>query len=739
MNLKHVKRSAMSFALIASFVLPQASNRAWAATETSSTLALNLFPEDDDTGLSPTTPTITPTNPTPGNGNGGGRPGGGSGGSGSNSNSSSTQRPNNTKVSSTSSSKTSMKPASVAEEYKCPVFDNRPHAELISAIDALSKEVQASPECTGQPSAKALSDNGNALKEHLAILQGAMALQDPNAVNIGQIDQSMTAAITAVGNVGDILNNNAFLNSKCGRQTMSAGKTLLAFNDVLTGLAPYALFAVSLNAALAPALPFVIGGAIATSGISAFAKMIDQNTLDMTNPEYRKALLINTCQYTRVHKKVRFMQLAQSGRIDKITQELEKEMDSYAKTFTNPSAELSSLLKYRDSSMKYSSAVENQLANDRADLQVIQEQVKLNNDDLMVCTLANELVNWAADGKTFPSSAFVNLERSTAQGDRAQKLQALTMKSVHTNSMKKIQEAAAKASESDSALKACAQAGRSWFSSIQQSVTMTGSIISTNKQSVETELSKNKEYSQWKAQYTRLETQKVTVSRVEKAMQELAKDSSVIDRSELAQRMVNLKSGLFGSRTSWGIVPPPVLAWINHTKTMHDQAISAFDISMKAVRADSYSLTEVGRGKHVVYSPGGGVYVNPVEAKKAKTISEALSNLTLKELPMGSREHELVCQRLEGAWLDWSAAFDHLGSIKLFCDMIDPVLDVKMDTSVISTCRGVGQINGTTYRKPIYDQARETLVRKGFQADASRVSAKMKELKCPMPDVSVMN
>ncbi len=737
MNLKHVKRSATSFALIASFVLPQVSNHAWAATEGKSSFALNLFPEDDDTGLAPTTPTIPTPNQGPGNGTGGGS-------APKNSTSSSTARPSTsssstTKVNSTSSSKTSMGVAKVSEDDQCPLFDNRPHAELISSIDALSKEVKASPECTGQPSAKSLEENGNALKEHLSVLQGMMALQDPTAVNIGQIDQSMTAAITAVGNVGDILNNNAFLNSKCGRQTMSAGKTLLAFNDVLTGLAPYALFAVSLNAALAPALPFVIGGAVATSGISAFAKMIDQNTLDMTNPEYRKALLINTCQYTRVHKKVRFMQLAQSGRIDKITQELEKEMDSYAKTFTNPSTELTKLLKYRDSSLKYSTAVENQLANDRADLKVIQTQVQLNNDDLMVCTLANELVNWAADGKTFPASAFVNLEASTAQGDRAQKLQALTMKSVHANSMKKIQEAAAQASDSESALKSCAQAGRSWFSSIQQSVTLTGSIISTNKQNVEVELSKNREYSQWKAQYTRLETQKVTVSRVEKAMQELAKDTSVIDRSELAQRMVNLKAGLFGSRTSWGIIPPPVLSWINHTKLMHDQAISAFDLSMKAVRADSYSLTEVGRGKHFVYSPGGGVYVNPEEAKKAKTTSQALSNLTLKELPMGSREHELVCQRLESAWLDWSAAFDHLGSIKLFCDMIDPVLDVKMDISVTSTCRGIGQINGTTYRKPIYDSARETLVRKGFQADASLVSAKMKELKCPMPDVSVMN
>ncbi len=85
---------------------------------------------------------------------------------------------------------------------------------------------------------------------------------------------------------------------------------------------------------------------------------------------------------------------------------------------------------------KYNSSIEAQLTSDRADMATLDTQLAQNNDDLMVCTLSNELVNWAQDGKTFPASVFLNLTAATAQGDRTQKLQTLTMKTLNTQSMK---------------------------------------------------------------------------------------------------------------------------------------------------------------------------------------------------------------------------------------------------------------------------------------------------------------
>lgn len=698
MNLKNVRRSVLAIAISASFVIPQTPLAAFAELA----------------GM----PRVTGEN-----NNGGGKSNGGKSKGNYNTNSN------------------DMSVARVPEAYSCPLFENRPHAELIAAIDALDKEVKTSPECNGSPSAKNIEENGNKIKESIGALQTIMAAQDPSQVDPTQIDQSMTAALTAAGNLGDVINNNAFLNSKCGRQSMSTGKLLLALNDVISGLAPYALFAVSMNAALAPALPFVIGGTIATSGISALSKMIDQNTLNMTNPDHRKAVLVNTCEFTKVAKKVRFMQLAQSGKIDKITQDLENTVALYNAKFGKPSRELSALLKYRETAQATISNYEEQSKKDLAEVNNLENQLKENNDDLMLCTLGNEMANWASDGKTFPSSVFLNLKNVTEQSDRSAKLQVVSLTTLNLTSIKKIKDTADNSSTEENALKLCAQASRSWIAGIRQALAMTIKTIRKAKTDLEGELSKNSDYRTWKAQYSRIEMEKVTIRRVEKAMQELSKDNSIIDRSELAQRMGNLKGGLFGSRTAFAFGKPPVLAWIDHTKKMHDESISAFLQGLAAVRSGSFSLTRLGRGEvrlAPVLAPVPIVYNDPYLTEASKEMQN-LGNINLNQIPLGSREHEIACQQLESTWLDWSAAIDHLGAIQFFCDMIDPVLDVKMDRAVVTACRGVTQLNGKTYKKSIYNEAKTVLVEKGFKNSATLISQKLKELQCPMPEVSVMN
>ncbi|NUN07223.1 MAG: hypothetical protein HUU57_15865, partial [Bdellovibrio sp.] len=246
MKLKNIKTCAMILVLSTTFVMPHP--QALAQQRSAPVFPLDLFPEDDksDTGLTPTSPTIPTTNPStprPNNSNN-------NSSTKNTNNNSSTTRPQNNAAG-------TMDVAKVKESYSCPLFDNRPHQELIDSIDALNKVVKVIPECTGTPSAKSIEENGKAIKDNIAALQAIMMATDPALVSTGQIDSSITAAISAFGNLGDIFNNNSFLNSKCGRETMTSGKVALALNDVINGLAPYALFAVSMNAALTPALPFV--------------------------------------------------------------------------------------------------------------------------------------------------------------------------------------------------------------------------------------------------------------------------------------------------------------------------------------------------------------------------------------------------------------------------------------------------------------------------------------------------
>jgi hypothetical protein len=767
MNMPALKRSSICLAIALTMVAPHFAIAQSLPVKLPIDVGFDPLPTDgsteSDTGLGSTTPTIPKTGAGP-NDNGGvqtGNPGGGR----PNGNPNAVQ-PQNPGMPGTPGGQVP-KPATPGgltpatpgvatpggvkqmvpvvltnPELSCTLFTNSAHKDLLNAIDSLTKVVNSTAACSGSPSAKGIADNGNKIKESIDSLIKVVQSTDASQVNTASIDQSVTAALGAVGNLGEILNNNAFLNSQCGRQSMTTGKVLLAFNEVVSGLAPYALFAVSMNAALAPALPFVVGGAIATSGISALAKMFDKGSLNFDDPTIRNAVLQNTCQFTKVAQKVRFMQLAQSGKIEKITQELESEAALYNARFSKISGDLAKLLDYKTKWDNYYAAIQNQLDSDKADLAVINPQVTSNgSDDILMCTLAQELVNFSQDGRTFPASVFNSLNVLVSQTNQSQKFQAATLTALNKTNFGRVSKYAPKASEDTAALASCAQAARSWISGINEAMGLTTSILAKNKVALENELNQYADYRSWKTQFNIIENQKITISRVEKAMQELAKDSSIIDRSELAQRLVILKAGLFGSRGfGWGNKPRvPVYDWIDHTKDVHDKAISAFLTDFKSVRDEAFSITDTGLGKTYIMTNSGVQYKNPVKQVRDNEIADKLENLNLTTVPFGSRQHEIICQRLEASWLDWTAALDHLGSIQFFCDMIDSVLDAKMDQAVVEQCRGVTKLSGQVVSKSMVTAAKDLLVARGFKANAQIVSNRMTELQCPMPPVSVMN
>lgn len=629
-----------------------------------------------------------------------------------------------------SSPSSQMNTAQVPEAYACPLFENRPHEELLMAIDALSREVKVSQECSNQPSAQAIDQSTKTIRESISALKGFLGSTDASSLSVGQVESTVSAAISATQNLGEILNSNSFINSNCGRQTMSSGKALLAFNDILNGLSPYALLAVSMNAALTPALPWVVGGVAATSAISVMGKMIDQNTLDMNQPEHRKAVLANTCQFIKVAKKVRFMQLAQSGRIEKVTEELERNMQMYNARFSKPSAELSNLLTLKNSVEKNLQPMEQQLSEDRNAILDLEAQSFDNQDDAMTCLVSAELVRMA-QAQQFPATVFNNLEAAARTSTRASKIQVASLRSLNSNSLKRVASLAEQAANQESAVKACANAGKSWLAGVKQAVKLTQNILLQEKELLEQRLSQSVEYRGWKAQFNRIKTEEVTIKRVEKAMAELAKDNSIIDRSELDQRMSLLKAGLFGRRSSWSFGKPPVLAWLEHTKSAHDRSMSAFIYSMQGLRVQAWGLAQNGRLTDKKTLPGQ-------LAKQDQDVIRTLSTFNVRNLPMGSREHELICQQLETTWLDWSAAIDHLGATQFYCDMIDDVIDNKTDKDIALYCRGARVAYGVGYTKSAIQNAKDLLVNRGYKAGAETVAARMKDLRCPVPSANVM-
>ncbi|MBX2988452.1 MAG: hypothetical protein KF802_11205 [Bdellovibrionaceae bacterium] len=663
-------------------------------------------------------------------------------------------------------------------EYDCPLFENRPHEELNQAIDIMSQAVATTPEC--QSMSSALGGIGRNADELRATVQTLQTLLQSNSVEplppvqLADLERQITSAIYAANNLGQIFSSNSLLNSRCGREMMSSGKVLVALTDIMNNLAPYALMFAAVNPSIGlPAKFALTGGAAATSAVSSFVQMVETNTIDMNNPEHRKAVLKNTCQFNKIAQKIRFMQWAQSGRIQDVTSELDRQKNAYRALYSAPATEdISQLISRREALEGKTISIEQQMRKDSFNLSYRESQLRdAGNETLQTCLIGAELyrqsmrpgaayggLDWNRMGQqgidaltvTFPATILANMIRAVQMNQPSSggynngswstpapdpnvpadpnqpgadlDPRIIPLINLHDVARKRIGAVYNAAVEGDAkAVQLCAETTTTWVRSLRQALRLTAELANEERLKLENELGQNSSYAQWRDQRDAVKREEVTLSRVEKVMRELAKENSVFDRSELDQRMSLLKGSLFGRRGSWSVGRSPLSEWFNHTLRLHGSRVSSFNDNTQRLLAGSQRLT-----------PG-------------KAESEPLANLNPGIIQAGTRGHEITCQLLESAWLDWSAAIDHLGASEFMCDMIDRHIDNKVERELVSVCRGDINLDGSQRVPSKLQQSKARL--KGDRVTTSLspkewallVDKKLTELRCSKPSHNDLN
>lgn len=701
----------------------------------------------------------------------------------------------------------------VPPEYDCPLFENRPHDGLLQALDALSYAMSTTPECQEQASSmQYVQQNAEVIRAAVGNLQQFMDKPDTAYANVGALEQNIDVAIRAATQLGQVFGNNSLMNSRCGREVMSTGKVAIAINDILNGLAPFALMATAINPALGGAAAFAItGGSMATSAIASIVNMIEQGTVDMTNPEHRKAVLKNTCQYTKIARKIRFMQLAQSGQIQQITTELDRQIVAYKARFAQPSSQLQAQINFMNNVEAEAAMVDRQIRKDEFELRALEMQMTESaRDNLYTCLIGNELVRRSlrTDIPIFPASVFTNLDlanrMSTGGGGSTtppgggfppgggtppwdnstgfpgsgtgtpapdygfpgagsppgdstgipgeSDLQISSVKMLNDISRRRIMALEQQMlSDDQNAILTCADTTRSWVKGMRQALNLTRDIVNRQRQAVETTLSQNPEFASWRVQAQQIRAEEQTVTRVARVMQELAKDTSVIDRSELDQKLMLIKGALFGTKGAWRWGRSPIAEWLEHTLRLHGNRISSFNENIRSLQTAAFQIRMSGQLDFPMMMQMSA----REDYKQAISRSQAAFNLetiNLEKVPLGSRGHELACQLMETAWLDWSGAIDHLGATEFMCDLIDGYIDNKIENGIVRFCRGEIALDGRQIRNSRIQDAKQTIINKkqymnpGYATGGSRtyrdwamlVAQKMNDLQCPLPPVSVM-
>lgn len=636
-------------------------------------------------------------------------------------------------------------------EYDCPLFENRPHQGLINALDSLRFAMNATPECQEHPaSLQDVRANTEQIRAVISQLQAAFENPSFASVDVAQLEQGMESALRAANQLGQIFSNSTLMNSPCGQKLTGGGKALVALNGILNGLAPYALMASSVNPAIGGALNFALtGGAIATSAISGIMKMVNEGRVDMSVTDHRRALLKNTCQFTKVARKVRLMQLAQSGKVREITRELEAQVEQTRARFQKPSPSLQRKIKQYQRLKTQQTSTEKSLHSARLALADFNQRLEAaKQDDLFTCLIGTELAQIdPGQIDLYPSNVMGILQVSVNNLDLPTQNKIKTMMRFHLMSRQGLLNFAAQMDSGDpSSVPQCAQSTRSWALGLSQAQAQASSQVAAAGKALEESSRQDLELSAWMDQERLVHQEQQTASRMGSVMQELARDNSVIDRSELDQSLLSVKNSLFGARGQWNWSRSPIHEWLEYTLGIHQNRIKSFDDNIKNLRTAAHQIRLSGQ---MTLSLKSQLPDREELLKAALEVPEeqALDSLTSQRLPPGSRGHELACQLLETSWLDWIGALDHLGATEFMCDLVDSHIDNKVAAGIKNFCRGELRIDGKPLKDSRIVQTKASLVNPRFSSDgrsrsrngkgqsyrdwAEMIALKTSELKCP--------
>jgi len=630
----------------------------------------------------------------------------------------------------------------------CPLIDNRPHGELLAAVENLYRHINPIDQCQNNSEVEKMSKLAEQLRSSGASLNAMW--KNPDALvadptQLSEFQRQMESMVSGMNMIGETLTNNSLMNSKCGRQLMTGTGILQALGDLATSLAPFALLGASINPSWSVGVKVILGVTGAGSLSKILSEMNDEGVLDMKKPENRLAVLQNTCEFSKIAQRVRFLKLAQSGQIDLVTNELKMMKNRTQRVMLSQASDkVMTLVQAREDIQEKLEAARRQNRKDSSELNAMLRQLQQTQDDMLYCTEARFLAGNYNQEDQFPRTAVENFRFLIKnQGNQMTQVQAriLAKELQFRERLTAIPEANLEARLND-----CARSGKIYVEQLKQLVIGTDETIRKHELSLNTQLMKDPEYATYQAKERAAVREIETLAKVGSILERLNQDNSVIDKSEMHTQMYLLKASLFNSESF--MRKSPVYAWLDFSNEQFARAAGRFESEWNDMVNRAYKMTEAGAGNYerlvALGAATGGFVVmsNPLmEAiMRDRKASQNLGNLTLKVAPMGTAQHTAACQRLENTWLEWAAALDHLAAQDFFCRTIRNLVDGSVEKKIVDHCYGDIGFDGKRNRQSLISKNQTTLVQKSFKSRAQIVSQKMKELSCEMPDaLSVMN
>lgn len=577
--------------------------------------------------------------------------------------------------------------SNVGDDFKCNLFESVPYADILSAVNALNAAV-TSPACSGDSrvnvqgileSNKSVAD---AVKELRGYVENPETIQAENAI---EISNKVDLAIRSATSIANSFAQTDLLRKEC-REAMSAGQIATSINDILNGLTPFALMAATLTTGGAAAVPFIVGGSVITNAVGSMAKIIDDNGVKVEKADVRRAIVENTCQFIRLDQKYKFLIKSRQEQISKITSDLNASKRLFSAKIGGLSNSTSGLVDRKNALEKINAEITAVTGSARGQLELDKAFMKSTSDSIKICQLGIQLSILAKDKTSYVSQMLSTLDQAMVAYGSTSIAQAQALKMSSNLAIKSLDNVAANQFSSNVNYQSCAQATASFVETVDQSASLSKQLLKLAQDNIEKGLQNNKEYGQYKARLSSLNQKQFQADRVRKSLDKLQAYANTITQSEIDAEMSKLRNGLFNSSF---LGASPVIKWFEYVNGLHRAEVNRFNEGLTSLRSRAYKMTASGRTVPAAGYPGY-YQLNQKQIQQDAHNAKNLFVFNLKQLPLGTKEHENVCRELQDVWNHWTSSIDHLAASDAFCNMIEPyVYDNRSeDASIVKMCRG---------------------------------------------------
>jgi hypothetical protein len=647
--------------------------------------------------------------------------------------------------------------------YSCSLVDPGAYADLLSTLTVLEGAIKAPDACKEKASLPDSVKNFESMKQAASELRRIWEDQENLNANLVPFNSQLETMMSGIGNLSDTLNNNSFLNSSCGQEMMTKGNVLLAFSDLVSGLAPYTLFAAAAATSMSAAVPYVLGVVGVSSVIKILARM-SENTVpfNMANEAHRQTLLKATCEYNKVATKMRYLELAQSGKFKEISEEIESlnnrfdEEKKSANFYINQTFKVSldDILNKRKAYYDQIDSIREQVLKDKLELQTINQEI-IGSGQFFSCDDGREFIRRHDEG-IFPATVGKNFTTllNTGIGPKGFNISKLEKK--YDSAMANL-KASTRTSTGPFATyynpngyDPCTYQTKNFVATLTELLQATE--LESIKQSdlYEKELKKQPAYLDWYRKTSSLERDRETLQRMAKTLEKAANENNNMMSIEVSQRMQAIRSGLFGRNESfsWYKIPgmrhifmekeSPVESWLKHTFDFFSRQVSYFNLSVKSLlgEVDEIRIKRANQSRNLEPSIAKTLVNSWTDLYWKLRLQKQLEFINKNNFPADTDRHGVACRRLEEAWLNWSSGLQYLEAMKHFCKFIDPYITNEVSVGVRSYC-GWKKLDGKVDSKSEISQAESKLAEEpdslydlGHKQIALAIFDKMSKLEC---------